>query len=182
MGALIVVRGNSGSGKSTLARTLRMQLAGVRTELPAAGAELPAVWIEQDYFRRVVLGESGNYSALSVELIEQSASLALAAGRTVILDGIFNAARYSATFRRLRTCHDGPDLFYAYDLSLDETLHRHGSRPHKAAEFGAEQMRGWYRGWDPLEGIEEERIGAAETLQQTAARVLADLKRAAGAS
>ncbi|SEF04330.1 AAA domain-containing protein [Arthrobacter alpinus] len=72
MSLLIVVRGNSGSGKSSVARALQQELSGV--------------WIEQDYFRRTVLGESGNYSALTVELIEQSAALALNHGRSVIAD------------------------------------------------------------------------------------------------
>ncbi|WP_139244161.1 AAA family ATPase [Arthrobacter alpinus] len=43
MSLLIVVRGNSGSGKSSVARALQQELSGV--------------WIEQDYFRRTVLGK-----------------------------------------------------------------------------------------------------------------------------
>ncbi|WP_181034259.1 AAA family ATPase [Arthrobacter sp. GMC3] len=161
MSILIVLRGNSGSGKSAVARALQQ--------------ELDAAWIEQDYFRRVVLGETGNYSPLSIELIEHAASLTLSRGRTVILDGMFNASTYSEPLVRLRDGHPGPSLFYAYDLTLEETLLRHQSRPHKAADFGEKEMRGWYRGWNPLLGIAEVRILATESLQATVLRVLADV-------
>ncbi|ALE92798.1 hypothetical protein AOC05_11665 [Arthrobacter alpinus] len=161
MPILIVLRGNSGSGKSTVARALQR--------------ELGAAWIEQDYFRRVVLGERGNYSPLTVELIERSSALALRHGRTVIMDGIFNASKYGEAFRRLRDGHPGPSWFYAYDLTLEETVHRHQSRPRKAAHFGEKQMGGWYRGWDPLPGIHEQRILAADSLEATVARILTDL-------
>lgn len=164
MAILIVLRGNSGSGKSTVARALQKELAGV--------------WIEQDYFRRTVSGETGNYSPLTVELIEQSAALALQHGRTVILDGMFNASKYSATLNRLREGNTSDSHFYAYDLTLEETLHRHSTRPYKQASFGEKQMRGWYHGWDPLAGIPEQRILAAESADQTVSRIVADVQNA----
>lgn len=159
---LIVLRGNSGSGKSTLARALQN--------------ELGAVWIEQDYFRRTVLGETGNYSPLSVELLEQSAALALRHGRTVIMEGMFNPRKYSGCLNRLRDGHPGRSLFYAYDLTLEETLRRHATRPGKQADFGEKAMRGWYHGWDPLEGITEQPIAADESLKATVARILGDVR------
>ena len=162
MSILVVLRGDSGSGKSTLARALQPELGGV--------------WIEQDYFRRTVLGETGNYSLLSVELVQQSAALALRHGRTVIMDGMFNPRKYSNAFIALRDAHAGPSLFYAYDLSLAETLRRHATRPDKTNDFGEKAMRGWYRGWNPLQGISEERITVSEDLAATVARILRDIR------
>ncbi len=162
MATLVVLRGNSGSGKSTVARALQK--------------ELGAVWIEQDYFRRTVLGESGNYSVLSIELLEHSAALALRHGRTVVMEGIFNPKNYSSTFRRLRDGHDGASLFYAWDLSLAETLRRHSTRPDKQVDFGEKQMRSWYQGWNPLEGIPEQRIAAEESAADVVARVMRDVR------
>lgn len=162
MSVLIVLRGNSGSGKSTVARALQQ--------------ELGAVWIEQDYFRRIILGESGNYSALSLELIELSAALALHQGRVVIMEGMFNPRTYSRCFTRLRDGHSGRSLFYAWDLSLAETLRRHATRPDKLAVFGEKAMRSWYHGWDPLEGIQEQRITASESLEATVRRIRADVR------
>lgn len=163
--ALIVLRGNSGSGKSTVATMLRPLVDGA--------------WIEQDHFRRVVLGEAGTYTPLSVGLIEHAAEFCLAAGKTVIMDGIFNAAKYSAALRRLRGGHSGPSLFYAFDLSFEETLRRHGQRPGKSSDFGEEEMRGWFHGWDPLEGIDEHRIAPEESAEDIIARILADLRSGA---
>ena len=164
MSTLIVVRGNSGSGKSTVARALQR--------------ELGAVWIEQDYFRRTVLGERGNYSPLTVECIEQSAALALRHGRSVVMDGMFNARKYSGCFEALSAGHSGRSLFYAWDLTLEETLRRHATRPHQQADFGEKEMRSWYHGWDPLEGIAEQRITAGESLDATVERILADVRGA----
>ncbi|WP_170835390.1 kinase [Arthrobacter alpinus] len=121
-------------------------------------------------------GESGNYSALTVELIEQSAALALNHGRSVIADGMFNASKYSGSFRRLQENHAGASHFYAYDLTLEETLRRHATRAHKQADFGEKAMRGWYHGWDPLTGIEERPITAEESLAETVARILNDVR------
>ena len=162
MSLLIVLRGDSGSGKSTLARALQ--------------SELGAVWIEQDYFRRTILGETGNYSPLTVELIERATALTLSHGRTVIADGVFNANKYSASFDALRRGHPGRTLFYAYNLTLEETLTRHATRPDKQADFGEKAMRGWYRGWDPLDGIEQQRITAQESLAETVSRILKDVQ------
>ncbi|GAA5229838.1 AAA family ATPase [Arthrobacter cryoconiti] len=164
MATLVVLRGNSGSGKSTVARALQR--------------ELGAVWIEQDHFRRVILGEHGNYSPLSVVLIEQAAAQSLVHGRTVVMDGIFNSSGYSESLRRLRDGHDGPSLFYSYDLTFDETLRRHQSRPGKVADFGEPQMRGWYHGWNPLDGITEQRITAQESLAQITRRIASDIMAA----
>ncbi|MCQ9165375.1 MULTISPECIES: AAA family ATPase [unclassified Arthrobacter] len=164
MSTLIVLRGNSGSGKSTVARALQH--------------ELGAVWIEQDYFRRGILGETGNYSLLSVELIEHAAQLALRHGRDVIMDGMFNASAYSATFIRLRNGHAGPSLFYAWDLTLEETLRRHQTRPHKLADFGEKQMRGWYHGWNALEGVAERPILAGDSVADAVRRIVADVRAA----
>ncbi|MFQ4149183.1 AAA family ATPase [Arthrobacter sp. LAPM80] len=162
MSILIVLRGNSGSGKSAVARVLQRELAGV--------------WIEQDNFRRTILGETGNYSPLTIELIEQTAALALRHGRTVIAEGMFNAKTHSGCFNSLRAGHQGRSVFYAWDLSLDETLRRHATRPHKQADFGEHAMRGWYRGWDPLQGIDEQRITAKESLEETVERILRDVR------
>jgi predicted ABC-type ATPase len=56
---------------------------------------------------------------------------------------------------------------------MAETLGRHATRP-QAAEFGADQMREWYRPRDLLAVIAEQVIPAASTLPETVALILAD--------
>lgn len=70
---LIVLRGNSGSGKSAVAQALRGSL------------NEETAWIEQDYFRRIVLGEKERPGAANTELLDIAARFCLDRGFTVIL-------------------------------------------------------------------------------------------------
>jgi predicted kinase len=155
---LIVLRGNSGSGKSTIATQLQSRLPG-RTAV-----------LSQDYFRRVVYNEREQDSLAHADLLEVAAAHALGAGQHVILDGIFNAARYSPMLERVRSLSDD-SRFYAYDLSLKETLRRHQSRS-KVVDFTSEELSSWYHGWQPLAFVQERRIGPTESISATVNRVL----------
>jgi hypothetical protein len=77
--------------------------------------------------------------------------------------------------------HLGRSCFYYLDVPLEETLRRHATRP-QAAEFGAAEMRDWYRPRDLLASVREHIIPAVSTLPETVDRMLADtpLLRAAG--
>lgn len=157
---LIVVRGNSGSGKSTVAAQLQALLPGKTAVL------------SQDYFRRVIYNEREQESLAHADLIEVAAAKALGAGHNVVLDGIFNATRYSPMLERVRSATED-SRFYAFDLSLEETLRRHRSRS-KAVDFTAEEMSRWYHGWQPLQFVSERRIDASETVTATVERILTD--------
>ncbi|MBX9470758.1 hypothetical protein [Microcella sp.] len=61
--------------------------------------------------------------------------------------------------------------FFAFDLTLEETLRRHRHRP-QALEFGEDKIRDWYHGWQPLDFVAEHRITADETAEQSVERVL----------
>jgi hypothetical protein len=65
-------------------------------------------------------------------------------------------------------------LFYAWDLTFSETVHRHAQRP-QATEFGIEEMRSWYHGWQPLPFAAETHIDATWDLDTTTDRILGDL-------
>ncbi|MBC7596151.1 MAG: kinase [Kineosporiaceae bacterium] len=157
---LIVVRGNSGSGKSTVAAQLQERLPG------------KTVFLSQDYFRRVIYNEHEQESLAHADLIEVAATHALRAGHNVVLDGIFNATRYSPMLERVRSATE-ESRFYAFDLSLEETLRRHRSRS-KAGDFTAEEISGWYHGWQPLQFVSEHRIDASESVTATVQRILED--------
>ncbi|WP_157122111.1 hypothetical protein [Nocardia miyunensis] len=74
------------------------------------------------------------------------------------MEGILSARRYGSMLEHLAARAERA-WFYAFDLSFPGTLDRHAQRP-KAKEFGAEEMRGWYHGWDPLSFVAETRIDA----------------------
>ena len=156
---LIVLRGNSGSGKSTVA-------AALHRELPP-----PAAVLEQDYFRRVIVHEREQESMAHARLLEVAAVHCLRAGHQVVLEGIFNAVRYGGMLQRVGEAA-GDARFYAFDLTFEETMRRHAGR-RKASEFGEDQMRSWYHGWQPLSFVEEKRILPPETCNQVVRRILA---------
>src|SRR5215469_175978 len=149
---LIVLRGNSGSGKSTVAKALR----------EAFGRGV--AWVSQDLIRRIILKEKDQPGGVNIGLIDQVARYSLEHGYHVVLDGIFYADRYEAMLAGLARDHLGVSRFYYLDVSMEETLRRHATRP-QAAEFGADDMRDWYRSRDPLGGIRERIIPQTSTLR-----------------
>ena len=74
---------------------------------------------------------------------DQTMLIVLDHGQQVVLDGILYADRYEQALARLNRDHLGSSHFYYLDVSLDETLRRHATRP-QATEFGPDDLRGWY--------------------------------------
>jgi predicted kinase len=157
VGDLFVIRGNSGAGKSTVARQLRLRIG--------RGCAL----VEQDYLRRILLREHGDVQVpIAPELIDLNARFALAHGYHVIVEGILDRSRYGAMLGQLIRDHGADAYVYYLDVSYDESVRRHATRP-QATEFTAEQMRAWYRERDLL-GVPGERVipestGPAEILE-----------------
>jgi predicted ATPase len=158
---LIVLRGNSGSGKSTVAAALR------------AGHGRGVAWVSQDLIRRVILRERDVPGGANIGLIDQVTRYSLDQSYHVVLDGILYADRYEQMLAGLQQDHLGRSYFYYLDVALDETLRRHATRP-QAAEFGAAEMRDWYRPRDLLASVRERIIPEASTRQETVDRILAD--------
>ncbi|HXW45994.1 MAG TPA: kinase [Streptosporangiaceae bacterium] len=158
---LIVLRGNSGSGKSSVARALR--------EAYGRGV----AWVSQDLIRRIILGERDRPGGANIGLIGEVARFSLDHGYHVILDGILSAERYEPMLSVLAREHAGRSHFYYLDVSIEETLRRHSTRP-QASEFGSDDMRGWYRPRDLLSSVAERVIPETSTLQQTIALILAE--------
>lgn len=150
---LIILRGNSGSGKSTTARAVRDQLG--------AGVAL----VEQDYVRRIVLAEHG-HGPTNPGLIDVMVRYALDAGFHVILEGIFGSERYGELLIKLGRDHAGQTRHYYFDLTFDETVRRHATRP-LATEVTADQMREWYRPQDLLGLPGEMVINSDHRLDET---------------
>jgi adenylate kinase family enzyme len=128
---LVVLRGNSGSGKSTIANALREQ-----------GKTKIAI-VAQDYLRRFILKEKENEGTNNVDLIQQTVEFALERGYNVILEGILYFPRYGEMLQKLvDQCPN--NYFYYFDVSFDETLKRHSTKPN-AHEFGEKEMKEWYK-------------------------------------
>lgn len=158
---LVVLRGNSGSGKSSVAKALR--------EAYGRGV----AWVSQDIIRRMILQEKDRPGGVNVGLIDLVARHSLDHGYHAVVDGIFYADRYEQMLAGLCRDHIGLSYFYYLDISLDETLRRHSTRP-QATDFGPNDMRDWYRAQDHLATIPERTIPETSTLQETVALILAE--------
>lgn len=162
---LIIIRGNSGSGKSTLAKQLRDQMVekGLKT-----------AWVEQDYFRRVVLKEKEKPNGDNIALIEQTVLFALDKGYSVVLEGILAFSRYGTMLERLIQTWDQTFAYYM-DVPFEETLRRHITKPN-AHEFGEKEMREWWLEKDLTHFLEETIISADSTLEQSIQTILSTMK------
>lgn len=156
---LIVLRGNSGSGKSTAAQAVRDRYG--------RGIAI----VGQDNLRRIVLRERDAPGAANIGLIDLTARYALDHGYHVIVEGILYAAHYGDMLRRLNTDHRGISRFFYFDVSFEETLRRHATKP-QAHEFGEPEMRDWYRSRDVLTGVDEACIPEAASLEEAVTRIM----------
>ncbi|MEW9550744.1 AAA family ATPase [Nonomuraea sp. NPDC050783] len=157
---LIVVRGNSGSGKSSVARAAR----------EAYGRRGLAL-ISQDVVRRDILRELDRPGGVNIGLLDVMCRHTLDAGHHVILEGILAASRYGEMLRALCRDHRGTTRCFYLDVSWEETVRRHGTRPQRE-RFGPEDMRQWYVPRDLLPGVAETVVPETGTLEETVRLVL----------
>ncbi len=143
MAKLIVLRGNSGSGKTCTARALQEKF-GANTML-----------ISHDMVRMQILHVRGR------EGVERSLPLMISLlqyGRqhseVTILEGILPAKAYSPLFQAALETFQEEIFAYYYDISFEETLRRHSTKPNRE-EFGEQEMRKWWQEKDFLPMISE---------------------------
>lgn len=158
---LVILRGNSGSGKSAVAAALRD--ARPKGTLAVVG---------QDHIRRIILGTGDDLGTTAVGLIDLTARYALQNGFDVVVEGILNASRYGDMLKGLRRDHLGVTRAYLYDIPFEETVRRHATKG--IGRFGEDEMRLWWHGFQPIEGLDEETIGEGDSLGDTVARILSD--------
>ena len=158
---LIVIRGNSASGKSAVAAAIRDRYG--------RGVAI----VGQDNLRRVVLREHDVPGGANIGLIDLTARYALSHGYHTVVEGIMNVGRYGAMLTALIGDHPGRAFAYYLDVPFDETLRRHATKT-GTLNYGAAEMRQWYRELDLLPGGIEQVIPSESSLEDTVAKVLAD--------
>ena len=145
MHKLILLRGNSGSGKTTVARELQ-EIFGRNTMV-----------LSQDMIRRDVLKARDGIDPPALPLIKQMLEYGSKNCEVVIMEGIFVAEWYRELFERAIELYGSDILAYYFDIPFEETVRRHQTRS-KAAEFGADEMREWWKEKDYLDLIKENII------------------------
>lgn len=166
MSRLIIIRGNSGSGKTTVAKALRNRLGD--------GLSDDTMLVQQDILRRDILRER-DYSDKHaiIELIELVVEFGRKRNRTVILEGIMTRKKYAEMLAKVADKFDEVSAYY-FDLSFEETLTRHASKPN-AHEFGEKEMRKWWREQDSLGWPNETIIGADMSAEEIVEMIIGDI-------
>ena len=156
---LIVLRGNSGCGKSTAAVKIR------------EATEHKIAIFGQDHFRRFILNERHAEGSVNADLLAMNIEFALARNYDVVLEGILSFSRYADMLNNLMSLSQ-ESYFYYFDVSLEETLKRHATKP-VGLEFGEEEMRSWYKPGDVTGFPGEILIPESATLEEAVVHIVA---------
>jgi predicted kinase len=157
---LIVIRGPSGSGKSTVAKAL------------FKNATRKTCLIEQDYYRFIFTsrkdGSKAN-SAIIHKMIKENVLTALNDGYDVILEGILSTKSYADDLNEIFSEHPTENYLFYFDISLEETIRRHQTRPSRNTSTYTESgLRTFYPGaYNPVhkdEKIISEALSADEAI------------------
>ena len=163
MHKLIVLRGNSGSGKTTVAKELQKVL-GSNTML-----------ISQDVIRRDMLNVKDGLDTPAIPLLIELLKYGRDHNEVVILEGILIADWYRALFELAVELYGANIYAYYYDISFEETLKRHQTRP-SCQEFGEEAMRRWWVEKDYSDILHEKVICENQSKEQMVQEILQDIQ------
>ncbi|MEV6906073.1 hypothetical protein [Amycolatopsis sp. NPDC051071] len=130
--------------------------------------------VAQDVVRRTILKERDMPGGVNIGLISTVTRYALDAGLHVIVEGILHAERYGDMLADLVADHCGRTGVYYLDVTFEESLRRHTTRP-QANEFGPEHMREWYHERDLLGLAGEQLVPPTSSLHDTTGRTLANV-------
>lgn len=148
MPRLIILRGNSGSGKTTAARMLQEKLGPntMRISHDMVRMEILHVWSREGLERSL---------PLMIELMKYGRRNS----EFTVMEGIMPYSDYKPLFEAAVDEYGRENIFaYYYDISFEETLRRHQTKPNRD-DFGEEDMRRWWQEKDYMENIEECILG-----------------------
>jgi predicted kinase len=159
---IIILRGNSGSGKTTVANALQKKL-GRGTLI-----------ISQDLIRREMLWVRDGSKTKAISLLMDLVKYGKKNCDFVILEGILNAVWYKELFEIIRLEFKCSIYAYYYDLSFEETLQRHQTKPN-CNEFGENDMKQWWNEKDFIEIIEEKILAKELSIDKTVDIIIKDI-------
>lgn len=162
MSKLVIIRGNSGSGKTTTAKMLQHRL----------GRNI--MLLSQDVIRREILWVKDGFGTEALPLLMEMLQYGHSHCEAVILEGILDAEYYRPLFE-LASELFGHEIFaYYYDLTFEETLVRHQTKPNRD-KFGREEMQRWWKEKDWMKVIPEKVISADMTQGDTVEMIYQDI-------
>lgn len=133
--------------------------------------------ISHDMVRHEILNAGGKLGVeKSLLLMAQMLKFGREQSEVTILEGILPKSKYAPLFEEAVRLFGDNIFAYYYDISFEETLRRHKTKP-QASEWGAETLRSWWVERDYLETIVETKFDKGVSLAQAAERILADLQK-----
>ena len=160
---LIILRGNSGSGKTTTSKLLQRKFGRGTLIIP------------QDTIRREMLWVKDEKGTKAVTLLIELAKYGKRNCNIVIVEGILYSDLYMELFEVLKLEFINIYAYY-YDITFDETLIRHQTKPNRN-EFGENDMRRWWREKDYIGIIPEKSITAELGIDEIVEMIYSDVMR-----
>lgn len=163
MAKFIVIRGLSGSGKSSIASELQKNL------------DQPSLLVSEDKIRQMFSDRKEPDHVASKKLATKMVITGLENGHNVIYEGISNIKTYKPYFDEILKVHCKDNFFFYLDVSFDETVRRHNTRPQKS-EFSVDEMKRWWDYASPSDYDSEMIIPENSTLQESVQTILEAVK------
>lgn len=164
MQKLIILRGNSGSGKTSAAKLLQQRLGpnAMRISHDMVRMEILHVWGRQGVERSL---------PLMIELLKYGRRNS----EFTVMEGILPCPDYEPLFETALKEYGRENIFaYYYDISFEETLRRHQTKPNRG-DFGEEDMRRWWQEKDYLKNIAETILGEDISLEGAVEKIYGDV-------
>lgn len=163
MSKLIILRGNSGSGKTALSKLLQKRLG--------AGT----MRISHDMLRIEILNTGGRMGVeKSLPLMKEMLKFGSENSDFTIIEGILPRRDYAPLFESAVELFGDNIFAYYYDISFEETLRRHKTKP-QADDWGEETMRKWWVDKDSLANISETMLDESVSLDAALETICRDL-------
>lgn len=164
MAKLIILRGNSGSGKTAAAGILQQKL-GPNT-----------MRISHDMLRMEILHVRGRQGVeRSLPLMVELMRYGRKNSEFTVMEGILAYEDYRPLFEAALEEYGRENIFaYYYDISFEETLRRHQTKPNRD-DFGEEEMRRWWQEKDYLKNIAETILGEDVSLEEAVEKIYGDV-------
>ena len=160
---LIILRGNSGSGKTAASKLLQERF-GSNT-----------MRISHDMVRMEILHTKGGEGvAKSLPLMIQLLQYGRRHSEVTVLEGILPVPEYGPLFD-VAVEEYGQEIFaYYYDLSFEETLRRHATKPNRK-EFSEADMRRWWQEKNYLSQVKETVLDEGVSLEDAVERIYGEV-------
>ncbi|MET0779747.1 MAG: hypothetical protein ABWY71_02840, partial [Candidatus Saccharimonadales bacterium] len=132
--------------------------------------------VEQDYYRHVMFNNLDSDLEAPRYVMFAGVLAALEHGYDVILEGFMGMGKYKTYFDELLAQHPANNHFFYFDVSFEETLRRHKTRP-KSETFSEPEMHELFLKSGPSQYPGEVILSEDTTAAQAASLIIEHIRR-----